>query len=771
MKLRSQVFLLLFLFSLAPLVIAFVINVPMMFDRLEHFYHSAHLQQLRLDFHKLDQHITRRQEMTRLLAKFPDPAMNQDAMELHSGLSLSQKRTAYLGWINQALFNETDIKEIIFIDTQGSPTLWLQREHNTGIFNPKESQPGLPDTAYIQSGLSADPGVVITSPVTLKHTSDDVISDRFMTVRFIAPVTVPVKSGPPEVMGAVMFVLDIGGLARAHPGIFWVLDNGQYLETPGSTKPVTSAFEDFPGLKPLFKNNEIVLWEHADRQIFWLPFLPSEDAGPLWVGRPVDPSPLNEFSKTLKYRFLIIVTGLLAAVLLIARLVSLRTERIGRQLTRGITNMLKHETAPRFSWQQPEELQELGKSLTDLGEKHVSTSLLLRQHAQQLELSNQYKSEFLANVSHELRTPLNSIVLLSKLLANKNNAQFSEHDRAQAVVIHSAGNDLRNLIDSILDLAKIEAGELSANIQTVNCVGLLNDISELLQSQFEDRQHNFELIIDPQAPDTLVTDADKLRQILLNFLSNAIKFTDKGRITLSYSLNSTNGQQQYPVRFSVQDTGVGIAAEKHADIFDAFQQADGTSNRRYGGTGLGLTISKELAELIGGSVLLESAPGNGSTFSLLLPLEAPTKVDTALAENRHSVSTSIPDADYKGKRILLVDDDLRNLLALTPILENWGVEVIAAGDGQEALDTLHENAATIDLILIDLMMPGLDGYETTKLLRSDPRFSTLPVIAVSAKADTASQAKARQEKLDDFITKPVDPAKLKLILDKFLVKT
>ncbi len=770
MKLRSQVFLLLFLFGLVPLIIAFVINVPQMFDRLEHFYHGAHLQQLRLDFHTLDQHITRRQEMTRLLAKFPDPALNKDAMESDSRISISQKRTTYLGWINQALYNESDIKEVIFLDKQGEPTFWLRREQNTGIFNPVTSQTDLSDSVYIEEGLSVAPGVVITSPVTLKHTSDDFLSDRFMTVRFITPVTEPVKSGQPKVMGAVMFVLDIGGMAKAYPGIYWVLDDGNYLETPESMNSATNAFQDFPGLKLLFEKHEIVLWKHEKQQVFWLPFLPSEKTGPLWVGRPVDPSPISEFSKSLKIRFLLIVTGLLATVLLIARWISLRTEKVGRQLTRGITNMLKHETAPSFSWKQPEELKELGSSLTDLGEKHVSTILLLRQHAQQLEISNQYKSEFLANVSHELRTPLNSIVLLSKLLANKKDAQFKDDDRAQAVVIHSAGNDLRILIDSILDLAKIEAGELSTNIQSVNCEALLQDIAALLQPQFKDRQHEFELIVNPDAPNNLVTDADKLRQILLNFLSNAIKFTDHGNITLTYSQNPGDDHQHYPVRFSVKDTGVGIPIEKQDVIFDAFQQADGTSNRRYGGTGLGLTISKELAELIGGYVKLESTPGKGSVFSLMLPLEIDDKTSVSLAEKSDDSSTSLPVANYDGKCILLVDDDLRNLLALTPILESWGIDVIAAGDGQEALDTLNENADRIKLVLMDIMMPGMDGYEMTRKLRADSRFNSLPVIAVSAKADKESQEKASEEGLDAFITKPVDPAKLKIILDEYLVK-
>ncbi|MEE9492729.1 MAG: ATP-binding protein [Gammaproteobacteria bacterium] len=766
---RSQVFLLLFLFSLAPLIIAIAINVPLVFDRLEHFYHSAHLQQLRWDFHPLDQHITRRKEMLRLLAKFPDPLLNNDLSSTDNPPQLSQQRTNYLGWVNQALFNDLDIKEIIFIDNNTQPVFWLHREKSSGIFIPGKNPPDLTNKAWIESGLKVKPGSVLTSPITLKHTSDDPILDHFMTVRFIAPIVAYTSTGQSENPGAVMFVMDVGGIARAHPDTWWVQNNGKYLETPNNNSTSGNAFQDFPGLQALLKTKETALWERADQQVFWLPFFPSEDEGPLWVGRTVDPSPINDFSSMLKTRILLILAGLLTTVLLIARWIALRTERISQQLSSGISNMLETEQAPSFNWKQPNELHTLGSNLNSLGKKHVSTIQLLQKHTQELEESNRYKSEFLANVSHELRTPLNSIVLLSKLLANKKDPQFTDDNKSQAIVIYSAGRDLRMLIDSILNLAKAEAGELSVDPQPIHCRQLLQEIVDLLQPQFSDQQHKFELVIDPQAPDTLITDSSKLRQILLNFLSNAIKFTEQGNIRLVYALNTGNDQQTHPVVISVTDTGVGIPEDRHDDIFEAFKQVDGTTQRRYGGTGLGLTISKELAQLLGGYITLESEIGKGSVFSVILPLEAPVSSNTDQTKLNDTEDVSLPIANYHGKRILLVDDDLRNLLALTPILENWNIEVIAAGDGQEALDTLAENADQIDLVLMDLMMPAMDGYETTQKIRRDERFTTLPIIAISAKAEDAELATQEKRLLNDFIPKPVDPAKLKSILDHYLV--
>jgi CheY-like chemotaxis protein len=227
----------------------------------------------------------------------------------------------------------------------------------------------------------------------------------------------------------------------------------------------------------------------------------------------------------------------------------------------------------------------------------------------------------------------------------------------------------------------------------------------------------------------------------------------------------------------VTDTGIGIPEDKRALVFEAFKQVDGSTSRRYGGTGLGLTISRELARLIGARIELQSSAGDGSTFTLLLPLAVP---DSAAAQaatlpdrERDSAQATrrmeIPQAHYAAARVLVVDDDLRNLLALTPLLEAWGIEVAAAGDGREALETLREDG-NFDLVLMDLMMPVLDGFETIRAIRADSRLPAVPVVALTARAAADDRNRALACGADDFVSKPVDPTQLKTVLDRYLVK-
>jgi CheY-like chemotaxis protein len=303
---------------------------------------------------------------------------------------------------------------------------------------------------------------------------------------------------------------------------------------------------------------------------------------------------------------------------------------------------------------------------------------------------------------------------------------------------------------------------------------LLENILELLQPQYDEKGLGLELEIDEAAPVFIQTDREKLRQILVNFLSNAVKFTKTGGATVQLQPCSESDGGQYAVCIRVADTGIGIPEDKQEIIFEAFKQADGSTSRRFGGTGLGLTISRELAHLMGGDIIIDSQPGKGSVFSLLLPetmpesagLDKKEALTTGSKQGRES-ETVIPDADYSGARILLVDDDMRNLLALTPILERWGLAVMAAGDGHEALETL-ETGGKFDLVLMDIMMPELDGYEVTRQIRSRPEFAHLPVIALTARAGYEDRRSSLEAGANDCLVKPVDLLELKAVLDDFI---
>jgi signal transduction histidine kinase/ActR/RegA family two-component response regulator len=771
MKLRSQISLLLFMFGLVPLLVGFAINVPMIFDRIEKLYHKAHLQNLRAGFGDLDQHIARRHEMARLLAKMPEPGFILEADEPKSSRSLEQARKTYLDWVNQALLDQFDINEILYVDEDGVCRFWLDRNTKTGLLEAHKGVRDGFDQRLVSAGRKLNPGGVLTGPIVFDRAAEAESPSRFMQLSLVSPIVIPTKSADSgeitEKRGTVIMYLDMGGLASAYRGNYWVQSDGNYLGSKDGMQPARSAFEDFHGLEEVFARGELALWEYQGQQVMWVPLFYTYDAGPLWVGRSVDPSPLTMLRRTVEGRIAIIALGLLLVVFVVARLLALRAERLGHELTDGISQVLERDEAVRFSWRRPQELHELGENLTRLAVTHAEHNKALYDYAQELEASNRYKSEFLANVSHELRTPLNSILLLSKMLADCGHGNLSEEGCRQARIIHAAGADLKALIDNILDLSRIEARQMTLVPEPVHLHKLLDDILELLKPQFDEKHLQLTLEVGEGVPESIVSDSEKLRQILVNFLSNAVKFTHEGGVTVRL-LHGIN----YPVAISVTDTGIGIPVEKRELIFEAFKQADGSTSRRFGGTGLGLTISRELATLIGGRIEVESEAGKGSTFTLLLPAKIPPQVaardETGAAASRvDRKKQRLPVADYRGARVLLVDDDMRNLLALTPLLEQWKLDVMAAGDGIEALETLQA-AGAFDLVIVDIMMPDMDGYELTRRLRKDPRFSKLPVITLTARAGREEQQASLAAGADAFLAKPVEPAELKEMLDKFL---
>lgn len=774
MKLRTQISLLLVMFGLVPLLAAFIINIPMIFERFESLYHKAHLQNLRAEFSDLDQHLARRHEMVRLLAKMPEPGFFVPEGQGSAPDDLAATRSGYVDWLNQVLIDQLDITRIFFMNADNQVMFWLDRDQATGRLTEGADDGSRPEQGLNEAAQRLSPGTVLNGPIVFDHTAT--APNRFMQMGLVSPVYLPQlqKSGEAAApRGSVVVYLDMGGLAQAYRGNYWVLDDGRYLDTMTGESRDTSAFDDFQGLEEIFATHELALWEYRNQQVLWVPLFQTERDGALWVGRSVDASPLAILRNRVELIVVAIVLGLLAVVLLVARMIAVRTERLGNELTEGITRVIELDEAVTFSWQRPEELHELGNKLTRLAGTHIEHNQALLKYAEELEASNRFKSEFLANVSHELRTPLNSILLLSRMLCDEKATALSEEDCRKARVIHAAGNDLRALIDNILDLSRIEAGQMTLATETVDLGELINGVVELMQPQFDEKQLEFRVETSPEAPGTIVSDGGKIRQILLNFLSNAVKFTEQGSVIVRFSPGGDVAGVQYPVSISVADTGIGIPAAKQALVFEAFKQADGSTSRRFGGTGLGLAISKELANLMGGDITLESSHDNGSTFTLWLPLAVPD-AETAGAERNAVVANGtmektepVPEADYSGARVLLVDDDMRNLLALTPLLERWNLDVTAAGDGEEALETLATDEP-FSLVFMDIMMPGMDGYEVTRRIRKQYTQSELPVIALTARSSEEDCGECMNAGANACVVKPVDPGEMKNMLDRYL---
>ena len=385
-----------------------------------------------------------------------------------------------------------------------------------------------------------------------------------------------------EKRGAVIMYLDMGGLARAY-GVF----TGYRLmaaiwERRMDKLSAGRRLRIFIGLEEIFTRGELDLWAYQGQQVMWVPLFNTENSGPLWVGRSVDASPLATLLRTVEWRVWPHSHSVTGRGIFRCPLIAVKTERLGNDLADGISRVLEHDEAVSFSWQRPQELHELGTNLTRLSEQHTEHNRALRDYAEELEASNRYKSEFLANVSHELRTPLNSILLLSKMLSQSSAGKLSEEESRQAQVIHAAGADLKALIDNILDLSRIDARQMTLLAETVNLRKLLNDVLALLKPQFDEKHLDLSLDIDGTMPETIVTDGEKLRQIVINFLSNAVKFTESGGATVRLEPGDS-----CPVSISVSDTGVGIPEGKWGLVFEAFKQADGSTSRRYGGNRTG----------------------------------------------------------------------------------------------------------------------------------------------------------------------------------------
>ncbi|MDQ3277320.1 MAG: response regulator [Bacteroidota bacterium] len=417
--------------------------------------------------------------------------------------------------------------------------------------------------------------------------------------------------------------------------------------------------------------------------------------------------------------------------------------------------------------QANQELEERTRQLEERNALIVERNLEIQQKAEELALTTKYKSEFLANMSHELRTPLNSILLLSRLLGENNEANLSQEQIEYAKVIQGSGQGLLSLIDEILDLSKIEAGKMDLEYGSVMVQEIVNDMKNLFAPVAREKGVQFEITVAPEVPSQIETDKLRLEQVLRNLLSNAIKFTSEGSVSLL--VNSLSDNQSF-LSFSVKDTGIGIPQDKQSLIFEAFQQADGSTRRKYGGTGLGLSISRELIRLLGGEIKLTSEPGKGSEFTVYVPKHkieeaqsAPVIQQKEAAQPKASpkekafrverIPESLPDdrnnINPQDKTILVIEDDTGFAKALADFAHQKGYKSLVAVRGDEGI-ALAQQYRPVG-ILLDIQLPVKDGWEVMEELKSNPATRHIPVHIMSSN-------EAKKESLKkgaiDFISKP-----------------
>jgi len=406
------------------------------------------------------------------------------------------------------------------------------------------------------------------------------------------------------------------------------------------------------------------------------------------------------------------------------------------------------------------ELEQYRLHLEDLVDKRTIQLATAKEAAEQASVA---KSAFLANMSHEIRTPMNAIIGLTHL-AERETQDPKQLGRLNKVA--DAAQHLLAIINQILDISKIEAGKLALEPADFTLARLLDNSSEMIIDRVRSRGLEFHSEIDPALPPVLHGDPLRIGQILLNYLSNAVKFTEHGSISVNITLVAENADELF-VRFAVSDTGIGIPAEQQARIFDVFEQADTSTTRRFGGTGLGLAIARRLALLMGGDSGLHSTPGQGSTFWFTARLQRAT---ANVTENLRAIPADeaerLLSSKFRQTRILLAEDNPINQEVALELLRGVGVQADLAVNGQKAVEMVTEQ--DYDLILMDMQMPIMDGLTATRAIRQSERGRTVPILAMTANAFSEDRQRCLDTGMNDHVAKPVDPSNLYAMLIKWL---
>jgi signal transduction histidine kinase/ActR/RegA family two-component response regulator len=381
--------------------------------------------------------------------------------------------------------------------------------------------------------------------------------------------------------------------------------------------------------------------------------------------------------------------------------------------------------------------------------------------------ASQAKSLFLSNMSHEMRTPMNAIIGMSTIGQNAENIEKKDESFAK---IKEASNHLLGVINDVLDMSKIEANKLELNEVEFDFIKMLQSVINVVGFRVKESKQNLEFNIDPDVPRILIGDNQRLSQVLTNLLSNAVKFTPEGGSVSLEVEKIEEGDGDVTLRVSVVDTGIGISAEQQSRLFNSFEQADSGTSRKFGGTGLGLAISKRIVEIMGGRIWVESKLGEGSKFSFEVTIGLGNQADAAFLDKSISTSEEEEVPDLSDKVIMVAEDIDINREIVTALLEPTGVKIENATNGREAFEMFKADPRQFDLILMDVQMPEMDGFEATRSIRSmdNDWAKKIPIIAMTANVFREDIEKCLAAGMVDHIGKPIDIDIVMSVLQKYL---